>query len=438
MQCNQFTLGIVHWLRHSGFSVFAFALLLDGVTSPVVGQSPQPTIVTVNQAVHEAIEKNLGLLAERYNVSIADARIVTAKLRPNPVFSLEASHLTFLVPNGNPTGAGPNEYAVRTDFLFERGGKREKRIEVAQQARAVAELQLLDSIRKVVVDVENAAVDVLQAKANLELATDNLKSFNGVVQINEVRVRVGDLAPIELARSKLTALQFRNAVIQATSQLRVARNRLQLLIGRATESPDFDVIGDLRRDAGPLDLNSLQQQAFQLRPDIQALVRDQARSAAEVRSQIAQGKVDYTIGAEYRRQQAPTFGNLAGFFFSVPLPVFNRNQGEIERARQEQQQVDAKLRALETEVRNQVQTAYLQYMTSRQLLEDIETDMLQQARQVRETMEYSYRRGEASFVDFLDAQRTFNDTMQNYNGARAEFARNLYLIDSVVGRTIVP
>ncbi|PWT83727.1 MAG: hypothetical protein C5B44_00135 [Acidobacteria bacterium] len=394
--------------------------------------------ITVDQAVQEAIEKNLGLLAERYNLSIAEARILTAKLRPNPVFSLEASHLNFLLPAGNAAEAGPNEYAARTDFVIERGGKREKRIEVAEQARAVAELQLLDSIRTVVLDVQNAAVDVLSAKLNLQLATENLKSFNRVVEINQVRVRDGDLAPIELTRTKLTALQFRNAVIQATTQLRIARQRLQLLIGRTTESLDFDLVGDLRRDTRPLDVDSLQQQALKFRPDIQALIRDQARSAAELRLQIAQGKVDYTIGAEYRRQQGPVSGNLVGAFFSVPLPVFNRNQGEIERARLEQRQVSAKLLALEADVRTQVQTAYQQYMRAQQLLEDIETDMLQQALQVRQTMEYSYRRGEATFIDFLDAQRTFNDTMQNYNSARAEYARSLYVIDSVAGRTMGP
>ena len=403
-----------------------------------MGQTANGEHVSIAQAVQEAIDKNLGLIAERYNIPIADARIITARLKPNPVFSFEAGHLNFLVPNGNPTGSGPNEFAFHTDFLFERGGKREKRIEVAQETRAVVEQQLLNSIRSVVLDVENAVVDLLQARANLELANDNLKSFNSVVQINEVRVRAGDLAPVELARTRLTALQFRNAVIQAESQLRVSRSRLQFLIGRTTDSVDFEVIGEQRRDSSPLDLETLQQRALLLRPDIQALVHDQARSAAEVRSQIAQGKVDYTIGVEYLRQQKPSFGNLLGFSFSVPLPVFNRNQGEIERARQEQRQADVRLRALEAEVRNQVQTAYVQYMTSRQLLQDIETDMLQQARQVRQTMEYSYRRGEASFVDFLDAQRTFNDTMQNYNSARAEYARSLYLIDSVAGGMKAP
>ena len=105
------------------------------------------------------------MLAERYNLSVVDAKIITARQRPNPAFSLEAGHLTFLVPNGNPTAAGPNEYAARTDFAIERGGKRDKRIEVAEQARAVVELQLRNTVRFLVIDVQNAVIDVLQAKA---------------------------------------------------------------------------------------------------------------------------------------------------------------------------------------------------------------------------------------------------------------------------------
>ena len=127
-----------------------------------------------------------------------------------------------------------------------------------------------------------------------------------------------------------------------------------------------------------------------------------------------------------------------GFFFSAPLPVFNKNQGEIERARREQQQIQARIRALELTVGTDVETAYEQYSTARSLLESVEKEMLGKARQVRETMDYSYRRGEASFVEFLDAQRTFNETLQTFNEARAEYARNLYAIDSVTGRSVNP
>jgi len=401
-------------------------------------QNTLPDRVTLDQAVHEAVEKNLGLLAERYNLTIAEARIVTARLRPNPVLSIEGDHLDLLGTGYNKiNNAGPSEYSVRTDFLWERGGKRRSRVEVAEQARAVAQLQLLNATRTLVLDVQNAFVEVLLAKATLALAQENQAAFKRTVQVNTERVRAGDLSQVELTRTKLAELQFNNAVLQAQAKLRIARQRLQFLIGRTVPSEPFDVVGELRREPLPFSLDELQQQALGRRPDYLALQRDQARSIAEVRSQIAQGKVDYTIGAEWRRQDGLAGrGNSLGIFFSVPLPVFNRNQGEIERARQEQRQIEARLRALEAEIRNQLAASWQQYDTARALLAQIEADMLKQAQQVLQTMEYSYRAGQASFVEFLDARRAFNETMQSYNEARAEYARSLFLIDSITGKEI--
>ena len=136
-----------------------------------------------------------------------------------------------------------------------------------------------------------------------------------------------------------------------------------------------------------------------------------------------------------RRQQGLAGrGNSLGFFFSTNLPVFNRNQGEIERARQEQQQIAARYRAVQAAVENEVDTAYAQYEIARTTVEKIESTMLNKARDVRQITEYSYRRGEATFVEFLDATRAYNETIQSYNEARAEYARTLYLIDSVSGK----
>ena len=398
-----------------------------------------PEQVTLEQVTREALDRNLGLLAERYNVSIAEARMITARLRPNPVLSVGADYLDALGTGFNlVNAAGPGEVNFRTDFLLERGGKRQGRMEVAEGARAVAQLNLLNSTRLLLLDVEGAFVDVLLAKENLTLARENLQAFTGIVEVNSARVRAGDLAQVELLRSRVAVLQFQSAVRQAELRLRLARNRLQALMGRTTFSPAFDVAGTLRRDAATVSTDDLKRQAFELRPDYQALARDQARSLADVRLQMAQGKVDYTVGAQYHRQFSNATGNSLGFFFSAPLPVFNRNQGEIERARREQQQIQARLKALEAEIASQVQNAYQQFSTARELLESIEKDMLGQAREVRETTEYSYKRGEASFVEFLDAQRAFNDAIQSYNEARAEYARSLYLIDSISGKAVNP
>jgi len=403
------------------------------------GSDSSGGFVTVDRAVQEALENNLGLLAQRYNVSIAEARIIQARLRPNPVFSTGADYQDFLGTGfDRDNQAGPAEVNFRTDFVLEGGRKRQRRVEVAEGARSVAQLQLVDATRQLILDVQSAFVDVLLAKENLELARENLKSLNGIVEVNTTRVRAGDLAKVELLRSRVAALQFQNAVRQAELRLRTARNRLQLLLGRKVASPGFDVAGPLRRDPEIPPLDELRAQALQLRPDLQALQRDQVRSLADVRLQIAQGKVDYTVGVQYHRQYDNAVGNSLGFFLSVPLPVFNRNQGEIERARREQQQIAARIRALQAEIGNDVENARQQSSTAGEMLHTIEKEMLSQAREVREITEYSYRRGEASFVEFLDAQRAFNDTVQSYNEARAEYARALYLVEAVTGKAVNP
>jgi cobalt-zinc-cadmium efflux system outer membrane protein len=147
--------------------------------------------------------------------------------------------------------------------------------------------------------------------------------------------------------------------------------------------------------------------------------------------------VDYTLGTEFRRQQGLAGrGNSLGFFVQTNLPLFNRNQGEIERSLQERHQTDARLRALTAAVENEVRAAYAQYSTTRDALERIEAQMLGKAKDVRETTEYSYKRGEASLVEFLDAQRAYNDTIRTYHDAQADLARSLYAIDAAIGKSV--
>ncbi|HUQ92100.1 MAG TPA: TolC family protein [Bryobacteraceae bacterium] len=393
------------------------------------------TPLSMEQAVAEALDRNLGLLAERYNISIADARIITARLRPNLVLSIGGDHLDLLGTGYNAVNAaGPSEYSVRTDFVFERGRKRENRVAVAVTSKSVVELQLVNTLRGVVLEVQNAFVEVLLAKSNLVLATENLEAFRSIVRLNETRVKAGDLAEIELLRVQLAELQFENAVRQAELRAASARTRLRLLLGRTGQAGTFDVVGELRRDEVLLSLDTLREQARLRRPDVKALANDQARSLAELRLQIAQGAVDYTVGTEYRRQQGLAGrGNSLGVFFQTTIPVFNRNQGEIERTRQEQRQIEARMRALTAAVENEVDLAYMQFLTSQATLQKVETTMLPRAREVRQISQYSYTRGEATLIEFLDGQRAYNETVQIYNDARAEYARSLYQMDAATG-----
>ena len=405
------------------------ALVAASVAAPARAQDGA---ITVDQAVREALDRNLNLLAERFNIQAADAAILTASLKPNPVVTVSVMRPDQALVDA---GISPYEQIFRTDYVLERGGKRERRVDQATLAKSVAELQLLNTTRSLILDVESAFTDVQLAKLNLALARDNLTAFNNVVQVNTDRVRAGDLSQVELSRSRLAALQFQNDVRQQETKLQVARNRLSTLVGRGPNGAALDVVGDLRKDAEPVDHDGLRTRALEARPDLRAVRTDQARSAADLRLQIANGRIDYTVSGEYHRQEgSDVHGNSYGVFFSAPLPIFNRNQGEVARAQAQQEQLRTKTQALETDITGEVANAYAQYAAAREIVDTIERQMLAEARDVRTTTEYSYRRGEASFVEFLDAVRAFNETMQSYNEARADYARSLYALDAIAGK----
>jgi cobalt-zinc-cadmium efflux system outer membrane protein len=392
--------------------------------------------ITIDDAVRLALDSNPNLAAERLNVQVAQTAVQTASLRPNPVLTASLSRPeTALVD----AGISPDEEIVRGDFVFEGGGKRGRRIEQATLAKSVSELQVQNTARQLMLDAERAFIDVQAAKANVDLARDALKAFNDIVDLNATRVRAGDLAAVELSRTRLAALQVENDVREQESKLRVAQNHLSLLIGRGPDGSSLEIAGDFRRPPPDVDYATLLRRALEARPDLQALKADQARSTADVRLQIANGRIDYTVSAEYHRQSSSAIsGNAYLFALSVPVPVFNRNQGEVARAQVQVTQAEARVRALEHDVSDEVSSVYAEYALARDTLANIEGRMLADARAVHGVTDYSYRRGEASLIELLDAQRAFDDTMRSYTDARAQFARSAYALDALTNGGIHP
>ena len=393
----------------------------------------QTSPLTLEQAIQEALGRNLDLQAERLGLSVAEARQITAALRPNPVLTFEGQTLNLTgVRFGPDSPLGPNAFNAHADYVIERGNKRQERMNFAAEDKRLAELQIKELVRRLVLEVQSGFVDVQQSRAALALAEQNLKSLQGIVEVNENRVRTGDLAPVELDRSRVAAIQYETAVEQARLNLDQAKTRLQRSLGRTAAVPDFDVTGDLRRTGTVGSLEELTQRAIERRPDLAVTRQAIARSRSDLKLQIANGKVDYTVGTEYTYQRAFGIGgSTLGFSFSMPLPVYNKNQGEIARAQREGRQYETRTTALEAAIRNETELAWRQYKTAERLLGNIEANLLDRVRRVREVTEYSYRRGEATLVEFLDAQRAYNDAIQSHTEARASFARSLYVIDAV-------
>lgn len=412
-------------------------LLLAAGLSAFWGMAAQERL-TIEQAVAEAAQKNAGLLAEKVNISIAEARILTARLRPNPVMSASGDHLDVLGTGYNEiNGGGPAEYALRVDLPLERGGKRGRRTEVARLSRSVTELQFQDALRSIALNVAGLFIEAQQARDSLNLAKENLAYLDQIVEVNRVRLKAGEIAEVELLRSRLAALHQRNAVRDADSRWRTALVRLQSAMGRARPSAALELAGEWRQDAGLPGREPVRAAALENRPDLLALRQDLARARAEVQSQLAQAKVDPTVGTEYRRQQGVNgLGNSMGLFLEIPLPVFQRNQGEIERARQEQRQAELRIRQMEAAVVGEVDVAYEQAAAALELLRNIEGEMMAQAQEVRRVTEFSYRRGHVTLLELLDAQQAYNETVLAFIEARAAYARALYGLDAAAGRTV--
>jgi cobalt-zinc-cadmium efflux system outer membrane protein len=236
-------------------------------------------------------------------------------------------------------------------------------------------------------------------------------------------------------------LQLSANVKTAELALLTARTRLQTILGRKPGDSAIDIAGEMRTSVparGP-DLERIQAAALELRPDLQAIQLDQARSQAEFRLQIAQGKIDYTFGAEYRRQQGINGkGNSLGFFFSAPLPLFSRNQGEIARVQAEREQLRKTFEAQRAQVSGEVVLAWQEYESARTVAAEIERDLLRPSEEARDTTAYVYKAGASSLLDVLDAQRAFNETMSAYYGAQAEFRRAASRLAAAVGQQVNP
>lgn len=412
------------------------AVLTAAVLIPASQAAAQ---VTLEAALSEALSNNAALLAEKAEIDIASARLLTARLKPNPVASISGDHLDVLGTGFNEVNAGgPGEIVAGIEFTWRRGGRRQSRVELAQAERSVAELRFANAVRELAFEVRSAFIDALLARDSLELARENLGFLKTIVQVNEVRLKAGDIAEVELVRSRLAALQYETEVRKAEQRHRAALVELQKLMGRRRPEPGFSLSGTLEReDRSPL-AEDLLQQALKQRPDLLALRQEVQRAAAELKLQTATAKQDWTIGTEFRRQQFNAKANSLTVTLGVPLPIFDRNQGEIQRARQEQRQAELRVRALETDIAAEVEAAYSQFLTARSLLNAIRQDMLQHARDVRQITEFAYKRGESNLLSLLDAQRAFNETMQAFLEARAEYARSLYLLESASGKGVIP
>jgi cobalt-zinc-cadmium efflux system outer membrane protein len=387
--------------------------------------------LTLTDAISLARSKNPTLLSGRQHVIATKTNEITAGLRQNPNFTLSGSNVS--LPADNP--ANPYSYAANVSRLFERGQKQRWRLDIAHATTDFTGSQYNDAERQTILQVKEAFTNMLAAKAALKLARDNLDSYSKTVDLSRTRLNAGDISPTDFDRIDLQLAEFEADNDTAKLNLIQASDQLQLLLGIENPTASFDIIGTLDPPAVPQTLTQLEQSALAARPDYQAALQSVLMADASVKLADANGTTDPSIGGEYDR--SGTY-NSAGFQISIPLRVFDRNQGEKERTRYEAQASRFAGTAARNQVINDVDQAWAGYEAAINMAKRYNGHYVAESERVRDNVEFSYRHGGTTLLDYLDALRDYRQIALNALNANQQVWLTVHELSFAAATEILP
>jgi cobalt-zinc-cadmium efflux system outer membrane protein len=409
-----------------------------GQTGSPPPASPPARTITFDQAVQLALAHNQSLRGQRLGIQASKADEVTAGLKPNPTLGFVTEDLPVLHPSHFGEIDYLNDNTVVTpsiSYTFERGGKRAKRLAVAQDTTRLTSQNVEDAERQVRFDVAQAYINVLLAKSSLDFARRSLTDFNQVVTLNQQRMQAGDISEADYLKITIQKLQFEQDVSAAEVSLTQSRAALRQLLGYETVADDFTVTGDLAHQPHPATLDALKQDALASRPDYQAALTNLRLAQDTHALEIGNRARDLTGELEYQHN-----GPISGFGFglSIDLPIHDRNQGNIAHAAVAVQQATAAEAAARHTVLTDVVSAYAALQTADHVASLYESGYLKQAQDSLDISRYAYSRGATDLLDLLDAERTYQETELAYRQVLASYMTSAAQINFVVGKQVIP
>jgi outer membrane protein, heavy metal efflux system len=441
-------------------SVLPLVLLALGATCQQAGQPPQAGSSGANRAAQQAATSpqsdqaltweqvkarfeaaNPALKADALGVDQSRADEITAHLRPNPQFLFSMDGLQLAPNHGVWQPLNGVQTQTNLSYLHERDHKRELRTEAAKDTTRVAEDNHEDLKRNLEFNLRSAFVQALQAKAIVKLARDDLEYYDRIIGISRDRFHAGDIAQVDLDRIELQRVQYESALQTAMVNLRTSKIQLLQMLNDRTPVEQFDVVGTFDFSTDLKDLEQFRQIALDARPDLRAAIEQIEQSKAAHRLAVANGSTDPTFAGWWTYDGSftnPNAVNALGLSVSVPLRIFDRNQGEkaktlidIDRS----QQLTDSARA---QVFADVDSAYTQVDSNITLLKPYKERYLAQSTRVRDTVTYSYQHGGASLTDFLNAQSDYRTVQTAYLQLIGTYLTAASQLNLAVGREVIP
>jgi cobalt-zinc-cadmium efflux system outer membrane protein len=393
------------------------------------------------QSVRDRFEaNNPTLLADRVNVDESKAQEITAYLRPNPQFTLSTDGTQIAPYQSVWKPFAGTMLSTNFSYLHERDHKRELRLESAQKTTGIASSTHADLERTLLFSLRSAFVSTLQAKAVVQLAKDNLTYYDHVLGVSRERFKAGDIAQIDLDRLELQRVQYESDLETAEVNLRTAKIQLLTLLNDRTPVEQFDVAGSFDFNESLAARDELRRIAMDTRPDLKAAVEAIDKAQTDHKLAVANGSTDPTLSTWWSYN--PSFNNpfdhqTLGLSLSVPLRIFDRNQGEKLRTQLDVNRNEKLRDAAQVQVLSDVDSAYATVESTLALLRPYKTKYLQQSLRVRDTVSFSYQNGGASLLDFLNAQTEYRGVQLNYVNLVGSYLTAADQLNMAVGREVV-
>jgi outer membrane protein, heavy metal efflux system len=416
----------------------AAALLVGFLLTPLAETQTQGSVqITLDEAIQLALQHNHNLLAARTTIQQSQAEEMTANIRPNPTLFADWEYLPLFSPSSQNTQYlhDSTEADLGLSYLLERGKKRQHRLQAAKDITAQTRSLVADNERSLTFNVASLFVNVQLAESSLELAQEDLKSFQNTVDVGQERYHVGAISEDDFLKIKLQLLQFETDFQQAQLARVQALSDLRQLLGYESVSEDYDVAGPFAYQPLKGNLEDMQSKALQNRPDLRAAQQGVTAANSQYELQRAIGKQDVTVQGSYSHVNGI---NAATIYGSIPLPVFNRNQGEIARTRFTITQAQEQQKAASEQVMTDVHDAYQGLRTNDKVVTLYRSGYLDVAQKDRDISQYAYQRGAASLLDFLDAERSYRATQLAYRQSLAAYLLAVEQLREAVGVRDLP
>jgi outer membrane protein, heavy metal efflux system len=384
---------------------------------------------------------NPSLRAGQIGVDESRAQEITAFLRPNPNFTLATDGTQITPYKGVWQPFTGTQFSPNLSYLHERQHKRELRLESAQRATGIAISGQADLNRTLLFTLRMAFIQTLQEKAIFDLAKENLSYYDHLLDVNSERYKAGAIAQVDLDRLELQRVQYESDLQTAEVNLRTAKIQLLALLNDRTPVEQFDITGPYDFSTQIASLEEVRQMALDTRPDLKAAVEAIDKAQTDHKLAVANGSTDPTFSAWYTYN--PSFNNpfahqTVGANVSIPLRIFDRNQGEKKRTELDIDRNEKLVEATRAHVFSDVDSAYATVNSTVILLQPYKGRYLQQASRIRDTIAFSYEHGAASLLDFLNAQADYRSVQVNYLNLVASYLNAASQLNLAAGREVIP